>query len=238
MATAAFRAVGTAANTETTTLALVAPTLVSGDILFAWIVSRNNTALSPLEGGWALIYDEANTAAMQSYLAWRRAGSADSGATFGWTVAGTSVSLGALVAYSGVIQGGRPYTRTTISNNASSDNVTYATLTPASSGLIVAFGSYGEDLATADTFTGTDPTFAERLDASVDGTTTDASLYIHDGLGSGAATGARTCATASTTDAVSQGIFLDLISNPESGGASGEAGTTYARVSRTRAEGR
>ena len=224
----AFRAVGTAVGTETTTCALVAPTVVTGDVMFACIISRNNTAVVA-PAGWGLIYDTANTAAMQTYLGWKRANSADSGATFNFTVAGTTSSLGVIIAYSGVRDSGRPYNGSSISSNASADNVTFATLSPAGPGMTVAFGTYGEDLTNAATFSGTDPTFTERSDDEFDGTTTDQSIFIWDGPHSGIPTGARTLASNSTTDAVNQGILLDLVPMVEGGGASGEAGVLYPR---------
>jgi hypothetical protein len=225
MANVAFRAVGTAANTTGTTLPLVAPTLSGNDIMFALISCKDNVSVTPLEG-WTTIYDTTNTTAQQTYLAWKRASDTDSGATFTFTVGITTISLGAIVAYSGCILAARPYGSSSInSTGVAEDNVNYSSITPRGVGVVVAFGAYADDNADADTFSAGNPTFTERLDAAA----TDISIYIHDGANTTAATGARTLATASTTDAISQGIVLDLLPQPDGGAGMSEAGVTYAR---------
>ena len=234
MAAIAYRAGGSALQTATTTLGLVAPTVLPDDILFAVIVSINNTAVTAPQG-WVLIRDTANTAAMQTYLGWKRAGADDSGATFNFTVAGTTTSFGIIVAYSGATNKGNPIRQSTISNNAAADNVTYATLTPEGLDHIVAFGTYAEDLTTSGTFSGTNPTFTERIDVE-NATNEDASIFIWDGpVLTIAATGSRTLDTTSTVDAVNQGILVELITQPvPNAGRLGDAVVNYPRNTRIR----
>src|SRR3990167_2409614 len=108
---AAFGAVNTPVATVTTSLALVAPVILGGDVMFAMIHSNNNTTPT-ITGDWTTIVATNNTANQNAYLAWRRCSDADSEATFTWTVAGTTMSFGALVTYRGVTRGrdtGLPY---------------------------------------------------------------------------------------------------------------------------------
>ena len=225
-------AAGTAVATTTTTLALVAPTVVTQDILFALIVSKNNTAVvAPF--GFRLIADTANTAAMQTYLGWKLAGTDDSGATFNFTVAGTTVSFGVLVAYRGGRSEELPIGVSSSSANALSDNVTYATVQPGL-GLshLVAFGAYSLNATTAGAFSGTNPTFTSRVDVET-ATGTTASLFVNDGPSiSGAATGSRTLATASTTDAVNHGYMVEVIPYVERTGT--VSGPLYPALNRIR----
>ena len=207
---AAFSAVGTAVATTTTNLALVAPTIVPGDILFAFIVSNNNTAVVA-PNGFTLVADTTNTAAMRTYLGWKRAGIDNSAATFNFTVAGTTLSYGVLATYRGVRDDGSAIGASSSSANGSSDNVTYATALPLHAGLMVAFGAYNLSATTAGAFSGTIPTFTNRLDTET-ATGNTASLFIHDGQATtGVATGSRTLATASTVDAINHGYMVELI---------------------------
>ena len=213
MLTPNFIAVGTDVATTTTTLALVAPTCQVGDAIFAIIVSKNNTALT-VPTDWTIIQDVSNTAAMRTAIAWKKIGSADSGATFNFTVAGTTVSYGCLVVFRNVQQVGA----SSASANALADNVTYATITPDPNSVVVGFGSYSLNATTLGAMTGTDPTFANILDVETASGTT-ASLFASWGPSlDGAATGARTQPSNSTTDAVNQGFFVELRPMDDVGG--------------------
>lgn len=231
-----FVSAGTEVATTTTTLALVAPTIVSQDILFALIVSNNNTAVSaPVNGGpWNLIADTANTAAMQTYLAWKQAGIDASGATFNFTVAGTTLSYGVLVAYRGARSGGTIIGGFSTSANASADNVTFATLTPKEVSHIIAFGAYNLSATTAGAFSGTNPTFTSRVDVET-ATGNTASLFVQDGpVLTLAATGSRTLATASTVDAINHGYLVELLPQVTESVASYSSGPKYPSIQRKR----
>ena len=236
---AAFQAVNTPVATVTTTLSLVAPVILGGDVMFAMIHTNDNVAPTTTDTNWTVIANADNTANQHAYLAWRRCSDADSEATFAWTVAGTTVAFGALVTYRNVIRAGQtglPYTTASTQATAvAEDNVNYATLMPyGPSALIVAFGFYNDDLTTAGAFSGTLPTMTNRLDAESP-TGNDASLFIHDGPSlNGAATGARTLATASTADAISYGIMIDVMAD-EFPGASTSYSPKHPALFRSRA---
>jgi hypothetical protein len=133
-------AAGTGVATTTTSLSLVAPTVIDGDIMLTFITTNDNNVVVP-PATWALIRADNNTSAMRTSCYWKRAAASDSGATFVFTVAGTTVSFGVIDAWRGALRGGKPIGNTTVSANASSDTVTYATLTPQQSyGAVVAFG--------------------------------------------------------------------------------------------------
>ena len=233
MANISFVAAGTAVATATTSLALVAPAVLVDDILIVQIVSKNNDAVVYPTTDWTVIRDVANTAAMQTAIAWKRVVTGDSGATFTFTVGGTTISFGILTAYRGAIPWGSPIGKSTSSVNALADDVTYATLTPNSNkGAIVACGSYALSATTAGAMDGTDPTFVNVVDEET-GEGTTASLFQYWGSSSGAATGARVHSTTSTVDALNQGFLFDLMPISESSGG-GTGGAKYPRVVRTR----
>jgi hypothetical protein len=215
-----FVSAGTGVATLTTTLALVAPTCQIGDYLFALIVSNNNTALVLPSSSWTTIQDVSNTAAMRTAVAYKVVGSGDSGATFNFTVNGTTLSFGVLVAYRGSALIGT----SSSSANISADAVTYATITTNPNALVVAFGAYNLNATTAGAMSGTDPTFTNRVDIET-ATGNTASLFVYDGSSSGAAVGSRTHATTSTVDAINHGFLVELRpSNDAQGMGSGSRG--------------
>ena len=220
----AFQAAGTDVATVTTTLALVAPAGVAGDIFIANIMSNNNVAAIPPSASWFAIQSYNNTAAMRHDVFIYRAGDGDGAATFNFTVNGTTLSYGVITTYRGVPTFGSPYGASSQSANALADAVTYATITPRDSrSLIVACGAYNLNATTAGAMSGTNPTFTNRVDAeTITGNT--GSLFVYDGLsGTGVATGARTHATTSTTDAINCGVLIELL-DVFPGGALGPGG--------------
>lgn len=213
-----FVSAGSPVATVTVTLALVAPTCQPGDYLFALVVSNNNTALTLPSTSWTTIQDVTNTAAMRTAVAYKVVGSGDSGATFNFTVAGTTLSYGVLVAYRGGVLVG---TSSSSAQGVAADTVTYATITPNPNSLVIAFGAYNLNATTAGAMSGTDPTFTNRVDVET-ATGNTASLFVYDGSSSGAATGSRTHATTSTVDAINHGFLVELrpTSDAQSAGAS------------------
>lgn len=223
-----FSAAGTDVATVTTTLALVAPSCNIGDILIAQVISQNNTSLGLPSGSWTTIRDIANTSAMQSAIAWKRVVSGDSGGTFNFTVAGTTLSYGILTVYSGVAGVG---VVSSTSANASADNVTYATITPSTNqGAVVSCGYYNLGATTAGSVTGTNPTFSNVVDVETASGLT-ASLFQSWGVCDGIATGARTQPSNSTVDAINHGFLFDLQASGE-GGAGGSQNTLYPPTQR------
>jgi len=244
-----YQSTNTPVATATTTLTMSNPVCIGNDILLAYIHSGNNVAVTApstdTTRGWTLITETTNTTIQIGYLAWKRAANADSGVSNAWTVGGTTISFGSITAFRGCRQQGLPYGTFTTSANSSADDVTYATLAVGGGGgnafgggelpLVVAIGYYAEAPTNAGAFSGTDPTFTERVDAEDDVTAPGASLFLHTGPSlTGIVTGARTCASASTTDAISLGILLNLLPQVEQGGNSNRDLATYSRILRIR----
>ena len=234
----ARQAEGSAVNTVTTTLSLVAPAAIDDDIFLVNIVSGNNGVIV-LPQGWTRIRAFNNTADMRQETAWFRAGSGDSGATFAFTVPGTTPSFGIITSYRGTVPYGSPVGSSSQSANASSDTVTYATISPRDKfSLIVALGAYNLGATTAGDLSGTLPTFTNRVDAEA----ATGSLFVYDGLSlNGVATGERTHDTTSTVDAVNTGVLLELLAPPPGGYPLQSAGREAANFGYrmvTRPEGR
>ena len=223
---------GSALASVTTSLDLVAPTVLSDDIMLAVIYTNDNTAATGT-ADWALIRGDNNTATMRSSLFWKRASGGNSGSTNTFTIAGTTVGFGIITAWRGALRGGSPFGNNTLSANASSDTVTYATMTPQRAhGAVIAIGLYSNDLTTAGAISGTDPTFANVVDVE-DATGNDASIFVYWGVASGIATGARSHATTSTVDGVNTGYLLEIIAQNDSGGSqSGDGAVAYPRLNR------
>lgn len=220
----AFQAKGTAVDTVTVTLALVAPTTAIGDILIANISSLNNVAVVP-PIGWTTIQQNNNTAAMSQYVAWYRASASDSGATFNFIVAGTSASYGVILSYRGAEVVGSPIGTSSVSVNASSATISWNSITPYNANsLIVAVGAYNGTGTSAGAMAGTNPTMSSN-ELDNDGVNATQALVEYDGLsGNGAAVGARSEATGASAG-LNIGVMFEIIAPPGEGvGVSGGGG--------------
>ena len=211
-----FQAAGALVGTVTLPqLSIVAPTCAADDILIAAINAKDNQVWTA-PAGWTIFDESNNTTAQRVTLAWKRAVTADSGATFSFTVPidNNITYHGMISAWRGCITTGTPIDATTptASANASSDTVTYADFNPTSvMAWVVAIGFYNEDLTTAGTIAGTNPTFANNWDLE-DGTGTDASIFGYSGSSlTSAATGARSHTTTSMADAINVGVLFGLV---------------------------
>lgn len=200
-----------------TTISLVAPTCVANDILIAVLLGKDNIDHSAPDATWTEIGTQTNnTTAQTSSHWWKRASTADSGATFVFTKATDNNVLfsGVISAWRGCVPTGNPIDTATptVSNNALSDTVTYATFTPNSklNAHVIASGIYNDDLTTAGSISGTDPTLTSRYDLEDSGGT-DCSFFAYSGSSTGIATGARSHTTTSMADAINQGWLFALV---------------------------
>src|SRR5687767_1759016 len=182
-----FHAVGAIAITSTVvTLPLVAPALLPNDIMIAVLIGKDNIDHSPPDASWTEIGTQTNnTTAMTTSHWWKRAVVADSGATFNFTKATDNnvFFAGVISVWRGALETGDPIdpSTPTVSNNASSDTVTYATFTPTRMDLtIIASGIYANDLTTVGTIAGTNPTLTNRYDIETS-TGTDCSFFGFSG---------------------------------------------------------
>lgn len=212
-----FQSVGNiTVDSATTTLALVAPALAANDIMIACLLGKDNIDHSAPDGTWTEIGTQTNnTTAMTTSLWWKRAVGADSGATFNFTKATDNniFFAGVISAWRGALTAGNVIDSATptVSNNASSDTVTYATFDPTVIDLtVIAMGIYANDLTTAGSIAGTNPTFTNRYDLETS-TGTDCSFFAYSGTSDGAATGARSHSTTSSADAISQGWLFGIL---------------------------
>lgn len=204
------------ANATTATLTLVAPACAADDILIAHIVGKDNLDFTPPDGTWTPIVEANNTTAQRVSLFWKRA--TGSGGSFNFVKSSDNniLCFGVISAWRGCITTGSPIDATAPSEspNASADPVAYAAFNPAAACHVVAMGAYNNDLTTAGSISGTNPTFANVYDVET-GTGTDASLFCYSGDSDGADTGARSHATTSSADAISFGVMFGLVAAPE-----------------------
>src|SRR3990167_6415117 len=217
-----------AANATTTTLNLVCPAgLVTGDILLAYVLNKDNQVdtfpSSEIDGisAWTKFVESNNGTAQRVTTAWARV-------TNGTNASGNTVNVtkptdnnllfcGVISAWSGCVTSGTPINATapTIDPAATTnDIVDYTSFDPAETDeWVVAIGVYNEDLTNPTSISGTNPTFAENFDLET-GTGSDGSIFGYSGSSNGAATGARTQATTSTADAINIGVLFGLVVQP------------------------
>lgn len=212
-----------AANATTTTLNVVLPgSLVTGYILVISVLNKDNQVCtfpsSEVDGvsAWTKFVEVNNTANQRMTLAWARVtnGANASGNTIAVTkpVDNNLLYCGVASVWSGAVESGSPVTGAgtpTTSANASSDTVTYATFDPSIACHVVAVGVYNDDLTTAGSIAGTDPTLTNRWDLET-ATGSDGSIFGYSGDSTGAATGARSHSTTSTADAINIGCLFGL----------------------------
>ncbi len=235
MARAAFQAAGSTVSSVTTTLALVAPATNIDDVLLANIYTADNNVVA-LPQGWQPVQAFNNTVAQRQTVAWYRAAAGDSGKTFNFTVAGTTLAYGDIVTYRGAQVVGSPVGASTKSANALSDNITFATLTPFPTSLVVALGVYGLNGCAAGTMSpNTDPAFTSRVQDNT-ATSTTAAMYVQDGPTSGAATGALNLPTTSTVDAINSGVLLEILAgtDPDADASGGASEPKYPAINQYR----
>ncbi len=235
MGLAAFQAAGSTVSSTTTTLALVAPATNNDDILLANIYTADNN-VAVLPQGWQAVRAYNNTVAQRHTVAWYRAAQGDSGKTFNFTVAGITLAYGGIVTYRGARVVGSPIGASTQSPNAIADNITFASLTPFPTSLVVALGVYGLNGCAAGTMSpNTDPAFTSRVqDNTATGTT--AAMYIQDGSTDGAATGILSLPTTSTVDALNSGVLLEILAgtDPDADASGGASEPTYPAINQRR----
>lgn len=207
-------ALGTGASTLNVTL----PTCLENDILIAVVWSHEAPDTIAPPAGWTEIREDDRGTAQHGALYWKRAITADSGDSQTWSRTGVAVVgfYGQAAAFRGGKLTGSAIDSDTASfsgNGTASDNIDYASLDPAAACHIVAIGLYRNDLTTAGAMTGTNPTFTLRIDNET-ATGEDASVFFYSGDSDGAATGARSHPTTSTTDAGSIGYLLGILAAP------------------------
>lgn len=207
--------VGAIAITSTiVSLPITAPACNVDDILIAVLIGKDNIDHQAPDGTWTEIGTQThNTANMTTSHWWKRATGSGGDFTFTKTTDNNIFFAGVISAWRGCIRledpidAGTP----TVSNNASSDTVTYATFDPVGTLVhVVASGIYGNDLTTLGAIAGTNPTLSPRYDIETS-TGTDCSFFCASGDSDGAATGARSHSTTSTADEINQGWLFALI---------------------------
>lgn len=213
-----FSTVGSiAVNSADAFVDVVAPTCAVDDILICVLLGKDNLTHSAPDVTWTAIGTQTNnTTGMTSSHWWKRAVAGSSGATFRFTKSADNnvFFAGVISAWTGAIRTGSPIdtgTPTVNSTAVASDTVSYTDFDPVSTNLtVIASGIYNDDLTTAGTISGTNPTLDNRYDLET-GTGTDCSFFAYSGLSDGTATGNRSNTTTSMTDAINQGWLFGIL---------------------------
>lgn len=196
---------------------VVAPSCSVDDILICVLFGKDNLTHSAPDGTWTVIGTQTNnTTGMTTSHWWKRAVLGSSDATFRFTKsADNNVFFAGLIsAWTGAVVSGSPIdtgTPTINSTAVASDTVSYTDFDPVSTDLtIIASGIYNNDLTTAGTITGTNPTLDNRYDLET-ATGTDCSMFGFSGVSDGAATGNRSHSTTSMADDINQGWLFGIL---------------------------
>jgi len=212
--TVAFQAVGAlAAGANVSSLDVVAPACAANDILIAVLLVKDNRVVSAPDGTWTMFVDSTNTTAQRVRIFWKRATASGGTFTFTTPTKANNLFAGVISAWRGCITTATPIDATSpsISNNALSDTVSYATFNPTeTTAFVVAIGVYNDDTTTAGAISGTNPAFTNRFDLETS-TGTDCSMFSYSGTSDGAATGARSHTTTSGVDAINMGVLFGLV---------------------------
>jgi hypothetical protein len=212
------------ANAATTSISLDAPACNVDDVHVAIIYGKSDQVISPPDGTWTNFVEFVGGSTRLT-LSWKRATA--SGGSFAFTKPTDDNILfcGVITTWRGCTTSATPIDATTpsTSSNASSDTVSYADFNPTeTTGHCVAVGAYAEDATTAGSIAGTDPAFTNHVDVETP-TGSDASIFVYSGDSSGAATGARSHSTTSTTDAGSLAVIFGLVAAAAASGNAARA---------------
>lgn len=209
-----------------TPIAVIAPACQQDDILLCCLINKElNVTISAPDGTWTEIYQangDCTTAAddHRAAIFWKRATTADSGATFNF-----SKSADNNVLFAGVIsvwRGCNPFTpldATAVGATvtaAASDNVAFPAFKPTSAeGHVIFVAFYGNDLTTFNAAMSNDvnPDCTTRFDLETS-TGNDCSIALTSGNSDGSNIASRTWASASTADAGSTGVVFALVPKP------------------------
>lgn len=207
-----------AANATTVTLVVTnSASIVAGDIIICVVLNKDNQTVT-FPANWTKFVESNNTTAQRITIAWKLAESGDIGTSFNITKPTDNNTLFCAVtlSFSGC-NGSAPIDATTPSiqpTATASDTVSYATFDPTeTAAYVVAAGVYNNDLTTAGAISGTNPTFTNHVDLET-ATGTDGSIFVYSGSSDGAATGARSHSTTSTTDDINIGVLFGLVEAP------------------------
>ncbi len=232
MARVVFQAAGSLAETASSaTLGIVAPTTQPGDLMIALYHANDNLTVT-LPSGWEAPWGQHNNTVNQTVLvAFKWAGTADSGATFNFVKSSNNskLSCGAIITYRGA-QVGKPFDAAGVvyNDNASGDNTVFADMTTTQFARpnFVMFYNLGATTPSGPTGTNVDGgTTQQRLDAEATlGNTATIAVY-QGSLTVPGAVGVGTMASASTVDAISVGALFSVISGDET--SRGWSGTNY-----------
>ncbi len=231
MARVVFQAAGTLAETASSaTLGIVAPTTLPGDLMIALYHANDNLVVT-LPSGWTSFGQNNNTTAQTVLVAWKMAGTSDSGATFNFVKSSNNslLSCGAIITYRNA-KIGYPFDSAgcTYNNNVVGDNTVFTAYTTHAFARANYVMFYGLGATTPNSPTGTNVdggTYSTRLDSEATLGITATIAVMQGTLTIPGALGVGTMASSSTVDAISVGALFSVISDDDT--QAGFSGPNY-----------
>ena len=182
-----FVGAGTGATAASGNISPSLPAIIAGDVAFI-VVSSDDAVEPSFPSGWTIVNTE-SVGYIQGTLAWKRLVGSET--TILVTHAGGGAINASIAVWRGVIASGRPYSVSDRHTNSSdSSTVSTHSIVPLAGETVVFFGALN-DVGYSSAYSGSDPTFTERMDYTGTGNLYG-SVFAADGISSGAATGVRT----------------------------------------------
>jgi hypothetical protein len=140
-------------QTSGNSISLAAPDgLQPGDVMIAQVVTQGSVQISQAPEGWTLIRGDYNGSHSNSYVYWRRAGSAEP-AGYPWSLSGSTRIAGGIAAYRNVAASGDPIDAHDGQHNAASTNIVAPSITTTEGAYLVGlFSAASEARETTLTF--------------------------------------------------------------------------------------
>lgn len=201
-----FFAAGAVITAASGNVTVAQPASTLADDIGIVVVSQFDNVVSTVPAGWNKVGELNNGTGLRTWWGWKRYGAAEGSLVITHTAGGNIISQ--ISVFRGVVRTGNPHETSSQSANASSATITALAITPAATDdhILFIWGATRSDGVA--TYTGTNPTFTERMDAQ------DGAQIISMGLASGdkndaTTTGGRTATAARA--GINNGYLVALV---------------------------
>lgn len=205
-----FGTIATGQNGNVTPGLPTSPIWLPYDIHVCVVGAADNVTVT-FPAGWTKKIELNNGTTERLTVAWRRAVAGDAAPLVTHAAGGDIAAQ--IMGYRGAVTNNDPFDAVASQANASSTTITAPTITPLNANDMILFiGTTinGSNLATISGYSGTNPTFTERIDGGASGGSNNVAIFLADGSKNDfTATGSRT-ATGSQAG-VNIGALLSML---------------------------